>query len=79
MVFSRLEELLKTRDIPPVLSGLHRIGKSIYGDTATFDGNLSVSITGGSFAKNVTLSHGTDSPIVNGNAILYVNKDMQKR
>lgn len=58
------------------VAGIHRTGGNSTGTLATFDGSMTVKITGGTFASEFQLYHTADTPKVQGDTVLTVSQDM---
>ncbi|MBQ4150568.1 MAG: S-layer homology domain-containing protein [Clostridia bacterium] len=54
--------------------GIHRTGSNTTDSVATFGGNITMTVTGGTFAKGFGLYHTADTPKVQGTAKLVISE-----
>jgi|GEM_PF-1268528 len=59
------------------VAGIHRTGTNQTDTAVAFGGNMTVKITGGTFAKPFQLYHTTDTPNIRGSANLLLSKAME--
>ncbi len=59
--------------------GIHRTGSNTTGNPATFNGNLYMQITGGTFHKDIALYHTADTPKINGESSLWVQSSLHDK
>lgn len=56
--------------------GIHRTGSNATGTVATFNGNLTMNITGGTFHKEISVYHTADTPKVMGDTNFAVDSSL---
>ena len=57
--------------------GVHRTGSNTTGVQPTFNGNITMSVLGGTFANGIGLYHTSDTPKVEGTSILFVTPSLK--